>query len=205
MDLTPQLLLTAYSQGVFPMGDEDGTISWYDPDPRAIMPLETFHTPRSLARRIRRGGFDVRFNSAFREVMIACAKPTIGRDKTWITPTIIDVYCKLHEHGFAHSVETWIDGELVGGLYGVSLGGFFAGESMFSRATDSSKIALVYLVDRLKERGFVLLDTQFTTAHLRRFGTIEIRSYDYKQLLAHAIRHPVSFDAPPDNRTEAAY
>lgn len=195
MELTPQLLLTAYSQGVFPMGDEFGTISWYDPDPRAIMPLETFHVPRSLARRIRRGGFDVRVDSAFREVMEACAAPAPGRESTWITPQIVNTYCDLHRHGHAHSVETWIDGELVGGLYGVSLGGFFAGESMFSYATDSSKIALVHLVDLLKTGGFVLLDTQFTTAHLRRFGTIEIASYDYKQLLAHAIRRQATFGA----------
>ena len=198
MDLTPQLLLNAYSQGYFPMGNHDGSIDWYDPDPRAIMPLESFHIPRSLARRIRRGGYEMRIDSAFREVMLACAAPAPDREETWITEDIVDVYCELHEHGFAHSVETWIDGKLVGGLYGVGIGGLFAGESMFSRATDSSKLALVHLVDRLKAGGFTLLDTQFITPHLRRFGTIEIRSHDYKQLLAHAIRRPARFDIPLD-------
>ena len=178
------------------MGNHAGSIDWYDPDPRAIMPLDTFHTPRSLARRIRRGGYEIRVDSAFREVMLACASPAPGREETWITDEILDIYCKLHKHGFAHSVETWIDNELVGGLYGVSIGGFFAGESMFSHTTDSSKLALVHLIKRLKAGGFMLLDTQFTTAHLRRFGTIEIRSYDYKQLLAHALRRPARFDVP---------
>ena len=130
-EVTPELLLYAYSQGIFPMGDEDGEIYWYDPDPRAIIPLDTFHVPRSLARRIRKGGFEVRVDSAFRQVITACAepRPDLG---IWITPPIIERYCELHRLGYAHSVETWIDGELVGGLYGVTLGGLFAGESMFS-------------------------------------------------------------------------
>src|SRR6185503_6130840 len=149
MKLTPHVLLNAYSQGIFPMADEDGTIYWYDPDPRAILPLPTFHLPRSLARTIHRGNFEVRVDTAFREVMEACAEPTPGREVTWINSEIVGAYCELHALGFAHSIETWIEGELAGGLYGVSLGGFFAGESMFSRATDSSKIGLVYLVARL--------------------------------------------------------
>lgn len=187
-DLTPDLLLYAYSQGIFPMGHEDGEIYWYDPDPRAIIPLdENFHVPRSLARRIRQGGFTVRVDSAFRQVITACAQPAPDRPTTWITEPIIDIYCELQRLGYAHSVETWIEGELVGGLYGVALNGLFAGESMFSRAADSSKIALVYLVEQLRRGGFVLLDTQFMTDHLRRFGTIEISRAEYQQRLRMAL------------------
>ena len=157
MQLTPAILLNAYSQGIFPMADEDGTIYWYDPDPRAILPLEAFHLPRSLARTIRRGVFEIRFDTAFHAVMTACAQPAPGRDRTWISPEFIEVYAELHELGFAHSVESWQAGELVGGLYGVTLGGLFAGESMFSRTTDASKVALAYLVDHLRHQGFLLL------------------------------------------------
>jgi leucyl/phenylalanyl-tRNA--protein transferase len=187
MRLTPHLLLNAYSQGIFPMADEDGTIYWYDPDPRAIIPLDTFHIPRSLARTIRRGNFEVRVDAAFRAVMEACAEPTPGREITWINAEIIEAYCELHTLGFAHSVETWIEGELAGGLYGVALGGLFAGESMFSWVTDSSKVALVYLVERLRRGGFCLLDTQFMTDHLRRFEAIEISRQEYRARLAHAL------------------
>lgn len=189
MQLTPTLLLNAYSQGIFPMAHEDGSIDFYDPQPRAIIPLdEGFHVPRSLARRIRRGGFEVRYDSAFRAVMEACAEPAPNRESTWISPELIRVYCELHDLGFAHSVEIWLDDELAGGLYGVSIGGLFAGESMFSRVTDTSKIALVYLVERLRERGFQLLDTQFLTPHLRRFGAVEISRRAYKARLDQALR-----------------
>jgi leucyl/phenylalanyl-tRNA--protein transferase len=187
MQLTVHLLLNAYSQGIFPMAGDDGDIYWYDPDPRAIIPLDGFHVPRSLARTIRRGGFEVRHDTAFREVMVACAEPGPGRETTWISPEFIEVYTELHRLGFAHSVETWIEGELAGGLYGVTLGGLFAGESMFSRVADSSKIALVFLVERLRQRGFVLLDTQFMTRHLRRFGAIEIPQAEYKARLDRAL------------------
>ena len=187
MQLTPYILLSAYSQGIFPMADADGTIYWYDPDPRAILPFDDFHIPRSLERRIRRGGFEVRFDTAFRPVMTACAEPMSGRETTWISPEFIEIYTELHQLGFAHSVETWIEGELVGGLYGVTLGGLFAGESMFSRAADASKIALVYLVERLRRQGFILLDCQFMTEHLRRFGAIEIPRQEYKTRLAQAL------------------
>ena len=169
------------------MGDDDGMIYWYDPDPRAIIPLDSFHIPHSLARRIRRGGFEVRIDRAFRQVISACAKPAPGREITWITPEIIEAYCEMHELGFAHSVETWIEDRLAGGLYGVTLGGLFAGESMFSQVADSSKIALVYLVKRLRARGFRLLDTQFMTEHLRRFGAIEISREEYKSRLERAL------------------
>ena len=170
------------------MADEEGALSWYDPDPRAILPLETFHVPRTLARRIRQGGFEIRVDTAFRAVIADCAEPTPGRESTWISPEIIEIYSELHELGFAHSVETWIDGKLVGGLYGVTLGGLFAGESMFSRVTDASKIALVYVVGRLCQRGFVLLDVQFMTEHLRRFGAIEIPRDEYQARLSQALR-----------------
>jgi leucyl/phenylalanyl-tRNA--protein transferase len=193
MKLTPHLLLNAYSQGIFPMADADGTIYWYDPDPRAVIPLDAFHVPRSLARTIRRGGFEVRVDTAFRAVMEACAKPAPGREITWISPEIVEAYYELHILGFAHSVETWIAGELTGGLYGVSLGGLFAGESMFSRVTDSSKIALVYLVERLRRGGYVLLDTQFMTPHLRRFGAVELSRYEYQARLAQALQRWAQF------------
>lgn len=193
-DLTPELLLYTYSQGIFPMGHDDGEIYWYDPDPRAIIPLDDrFHVPRSLARRIRQGGFAVRVDTAFRAVITACAEPDQNREQTWITSAILDVYCELHELGYAHSVETWIDGELVGGLYGVAIGGLFAGESMFSHATDSSKIALVHLVERLRAGGFTLLDTQFITEHLRRFGTVEIPRTEYQLRLKQAVKKYSTF------------
>ena len=194
MRLPPELLLAAYSQGVFPMGDHDGSISWYDPNPRALIPLdERFHVPRSLARRIRQGGFEIYIDRDFRQVMKACAEPAPGRDTTWITDEFVDAYALLNQMGFAHSVETWIDGELVGGLYGVAVGGLFAGESMFSRSPDASKIALVHLVERLRSRGFVLLDTQFMTEHLRRFGTYEIARAEYKRLLKIALQMDAHF------------
>lgn len=175
------------------MADDDGTIYWYDPDPRAVIPLDSFHVPRSLARTIRRGRFEVRVDTAFRTVMEACAEPGPGRDVTWISQEFITVYGELHALGFAHSVETWQEGKLVGGLYGVSLGGLFAGESMFSRATDASKVALVYLVERLRRGGFVLLDTQFMTNHLQRFGAIEISRAEYQARLTQALKRWARF------------
>jgi leucyl/phenylalanyl-tRNA--protein transferase len=187
MQLSPHILLNAYSQGIFPMADEDGALYWYDPDPRAILPLDSFHTPRSLARRIRKGGFEVRFDTAFREVIMACAEPAPEREQTWISSEFIKAYAELHELGFAHSVETWIDNKLAGGLYGVTLGGLFAGESMFSWRTDTSKIALVHLVERLRQGGFCLLDVQFMTPHLKRFGAVEILRVEYKIRLAQAL------------------
>jgi leucyl/phenylalanyl-tRNA--protein transferase len=180
-------LLNAYCQGIFPMADHDGTIYWYDPDPRAILPLAEFHVPRALSRKIRKGGFEVRFDTAFRQVMRACAEPGPGRETTWINPELIDSYGQLHQLGFAHSVEIWLNGELVGGLYGVTVRGLFAGESMFSRVTDSSKFALVYLVEQLRRGGFVLLDVQFMTEHLRRFGAIEISRQAYRARLTKAL------------------
>lgn len=184
MELTPQLLLSAYSQGYFPMADEFGNIYWFDPDPRAIIPLdERFHVSKRLARTVRRGVFEIRVDTAFRAVMEACA----ARDETWISDELIEVYTELHRMGFAHSVESWRDGELVGGLYGVALRGLFAGESMFSRQRDASKVALVHLVERLRAGGFTLLDTQFITPHLARFGAVEIPKSEYLLLLSDAM------------------
>ncbi len=187
MQLTPQLLINAYSQGLFPMADKNGAIYWYDPDPRAVLPLETFHVSRRLARTIRREKFELRVDTAFKAVISACAR--LGQDNTgnWINREIIDAYTQLHHLGFAHSVESWQDGKLVGGLYGVSLRGLFAGESMFSLERDASKVALVHLVERLRQGGFVLLDTQFITPHLQQFGAIEISRQAYKLRLARAM------------------
>ncbi len=187
MQLTPNILLNAYCQGIFPMAEDDGTVLWYDPDPRAIIPLDGFRVSRSLRRRIKRGGFEVRFNSAFRQVMEACAAPGPGREETWISEELIDLYSKIHDLGYAHSVEIWIDNSLVGGLYGVAIGRFFAGESMFSRVTDASKIALVALVERLRETDARLLDIQFLTDHLKRFGAVEIAREEYQRRLATAL------------------
>lgn len=186
--LSPELLLNAYCQGIFPMAEPNGTIHWYDPDPRTIMPLDSFHVPRRLARTVRNGPYQVRFNSDFLATIKACAAPAPGREETWISDEIIDVYLTLHQMGFAHSVETWLDGEMVGGLYGVAIHGLFAGESMFSCARDASKVALVRLVEHLRAKGFVLLDTQFSTEHLSQFGIREVRRTTYKRLLLDALR-----------------
>ena len=193
MKLSPQILLSAYCEGVFPMADEDGEIFWYDPNPRAILPLNSFHMSRSLTRKVRQAHFEIRLNSSFTAVIHACAHRGPEREETWISKEIIDSYSMLHKLGYAHSVETWIDGELVGGLYGVAVNGLFAGESMYSVRRDASKIALVYLVQHLRRQGFLLLDVQFMTEHLRRFGAIEISWAEYSELLAQAIILPVSF------------
>ncbi len=191
--LTPQLLLTAYSMGVFPMAGPDGDIRWYDPNPRAIIPLDTFHRPRRLMRTVRNAGFELRVDHDFRRVMRECAAPRGDDGGTWISDQLVDVYTQLHRLGHAHSVETWRGGELVGGLYGVSLRGLFAGESMFSRATDASKVALVHLIDLLRQGGFVLLDTQFITEHLARFGATEIPREAYKTRLRAAMATEATF------------
>jgi leucyl/phenylalanyl-tRNA--protein transferase len=193
MQLSPQLLLSAYIQGVFPMADEDGEIFWYDPDPRAILPLDKFHISRSLQRKVRQGKFEIRVDSSFADVIHNCAKPAPDRPSTWISGEIIDGYIDLHELGYAHSVETWMEGELAGGLYGVAVNGLFAGESMFSLKRDASKLALVFLVKHLREKGFTLLDIQFMTEHLRQFGAVEITREHYQERLAKAITLPVTF------------
>ena len=173
----------------------ESELHWIDPDRRGILPLDGLHMPRKLRRRIRRGDFIVRCNSAFKQVIQGCAAATDDRPDTWINPAIEQLYSELHEMGFAHSVECWQSGRLVGGLYGVTLGAAFFGESMFSRATDASKVALVHLVMRLRKGGFRLLDTQFNTPHLSQFGVIEIPRDRYRKLLARAITSPAEFPA----------
>jgi len=190
--LAPEQLLLAYSRGIFPM-NVDGALYWFDPDPRAILPLEAFHVPRRLARTVGRGLFEIRVDNDFGEVMRGCAAPAPGREETWIGEEFVTAYTELHRLGYAHSVEAWQDGELTGGLYGVAINSFFAGESMFSRATDASKVALVHLVERLRERGFLLLDVQFMTGHLRRFGAVEVSRREYRQRLARALAKPNRF------------
>ena len=187
--LSPALIVHAYRQGIFPMADDDGTINWYRPNPRAVFPLDTFHVPKSLAKTLRQGKFEIRVDADFEGVMHGCA----GRDETWISSGIIRAYTELHRLGAAHSVEAWQGGELVGGLYGVALGGAFMGESMFSRATDASKVCLVHLVERLKARGFILLDSQMPTEHLARFGQIEIPHEAYMRQLKRALALPARF------------
>jgi leucyl/phenylalanyl-tRNA--protein transferase len=189
--LEPQTLLMAYSQGAFPMTDRDGTTRWYTADPRGILPLDRFHVPRSLAQVVRQNHFEIRTDHDFEAVMRACmiTRP----DGSWISERLIDVYCELHAKGHAHSVECWRDGEMAGGLYGVSLPGAFFGESMFHFQRDASKVALVHLVNRLRDRGYELLDTQASTAHLRRFGCIDIRAEQYMKLLRAALSKHCTF------------
>lgn len=188
-ELTPEMMLGAYAAGYFPMADEEDpdSLNWYDPDPRGILPLNGFHLPRRLRRTVLSGRFAVSVNTDFPATMRGCAAPAPGRETTWINTPITRIFCALHEMGFAHSVECRLDGVLVGGLYGVALGGAFFGESMFSTATDASKVALVHLVARLRLCGFILLDTQFGTSHLTRFGGEEIPAADYKATLARAV------------------
>jgi leucyl/phenylalanyl-tRNA--protein transferase len=187
--LSPQLLLAAYAQGLFPMGErrDDPTLYWVSPELRGVLPLDGFHVPRRLARTVRSGQFLVTSDVAFRSVMEACAAPAPGREQSWINAEILRLYCALHAAGHAHSVECWQDGELVGGLYGVQLGAAFFGESMFSRARDASKVALVHLVEGLLRGGFTLLDTQFLTSHLASFGAVEIPRDEYLLELQRAI------------------
>jgi leucyl/phenylalanyl-tRNA---protein transferase len=187
--ITPDILLQAYRVGVFPMAESaiSPGLHWIDPPERGILPLDAFHVSRSLAQSIRHKVFDVRINSAFAQVIASCAAATPDRPDTWINDRILRLYTGLFQLGHAHSVECWKDGELVGGLYGVHIGAAFFGESMFSRKTDASKVALVYLVARLKAGGFRLLDTQFLTAHLARFGTVAVPKSRYLWMLEGAV------------------
>jgi leucyl/phenylalanyl-tRNA---protein transferase len=196
-EITPELLLKAYAAGIFPMAEsaDDPSLHWVEPRQRGIMPLDGFIASRSLRKAVRKTTFTIRINTAFDEVMAACAAPAAGRENTWINARIRTMYRAIHRSGHAHSVETWDGERLVGGLYGVSLGGAFFGESMFRIATDASKIALVHLVARLKLSGFQLLDTQFITSHLLQFGAIEIPRERYKKLLAIALRHSADFNS----------
>jgi leucyl/phenylalanyl-tRNA--protein transferase len=187
--LTPEILLSAYAQGLFPMAErrDDPTLFWVSPDKRGVIPLDGFHVPKRLARTVRSSRYRVTSDQAFVDVMRACATPAPGREQTWINDEILRLYTGLHAGGHAHSIECWEGEELAGGLYGVSLGAAFFGESMFSAARDSSKVALVELVGMLRRGGFLLLDTQFLTPHLARFGAYEISREDYLARLHLAI------------------
>jgi leucyl/phenylalanyl-tRNA--protein transferase len=187
--IDPELLLQGYRLGVFPMATGGGTIEWFSPDPRAVLPLEDFHLPHALRRLLRKKVFEVTLNNRFSEVIEACAR----REDTWIDREIIESYTQMHELGYAHSVETWASGKLAGGLYGVAIGGAFFGESMFHRVTDASKIALVALVEHLRARKFALLDIQWLTPHLQRFGGVEISRNHYLRLLRRAVELPRKF------------
>jgi len=192
-DLSPEKLLAGYAIGIFPMADDAGRMHWLAPDPRAVIELDGFRVSRSLRAVVRRGLFTVTVNRAFDEVIDRCAD---RREGTWISLDIKRGYRALHRLGFAHSVETWREGVLAGGLYGVSLGAAFFGESMFHRVTDASKVALVHLVERLRRRRFILLDIQFMTEHLQRFGAVEIPKAEYERRLRHAVRLQRRFDDP---------
>lgn len=190
------MLLAGYAQGIFPMAHprEDNEIYWYAPDPRGLLPIEGFHCPSRLGQTVRQEPYDIEIDRAFGDVMRACAEPrSEENESTWISEGIIEAYTELHEMGFAHSVEAWDGDRLVGGLYGVALGGLFAGESMFYRETDASKICLVHLADRLEERGFGLFDVQWVNSHLEQFGAYEIPRDEYEERLQKVIEWDVSF------------
>ncbi|TCS61248.1 leucyl/phenylalanyl-tRNA--protein transferase [Varunaivibrio sulfuroxidans] len=199
--LTPEILVRAYAAGVFPMSEsrDDPTIFWVDPEVRGILPLDGLHVSRSLRKTVRKSLFEVRCDTAFEAVIDACAETTPERPETWINDKIRRCFIEMHTLGLAHSVETWKDGRLVGGLYGLALKGAFFGESMFSRMTDASKVALVHLVARLNISGFRLLDSQFLTEHLHRLGAIEISAADYHKRLDDAFSVDAEFycDPPP--------
>jgi leucyl/phenylalanyl-tRNA---protein transferase len=199
--ITPDIVLKAYAAGLFPMAEsgDDPDLHWIEPKLRGVMPLNGFHIPRSLAKRLRQQPFDIRINSDFSAVIRACAQPQRGRETTWINSRIIKLYEALHERGHTHSVECWQDDTLVGGLYGVSLGAAFFGESMFSRMSDASKIALVHLVARLKFGGFMLLDAQFSNPHLTQFGCMEIPQETYIGFLHKALTDLGDFNAFQDD------
>jgi leucyl/phenylalanyl-tRNA--protein transferase len=193
--LTPSQLLRAYALGVFPMARhrDDPRVHWIDPAERGILPFETFHIPRSLKKTLRQGSLTVTCDRAFEQVVEGCAAPAPDRPETWINTEIVRLFVELHRLGLAHSVEAWHDGALAGGLYGLALGGAFFGESMFSRVTDASKVALVHLVARLMFGGFTLLDTQFVTRHLARFGAVDVPRWKYLRLLSDALQRRATF------------
>jgi leucyl/phenylalanyl-tRNA--protein transferase len=197
--ITPEVLLRAYACGIFPMAEsaEDPTLFWVEPEMRGVIPLDGFRVSSRLARTVRSDAFTVTVDTAFKAIIAGCAAPQPGREDTWINARIRDLYIGLHELGHGHSVEVWQNDELVGGLYGVSLGGAFFGESMFHRARDASKVALVHLVARLVTGGFALLDTQYVTEHLRGFGAIEIPRRRYRALLDKATRGEADFRSLP--------
>lgn len=186
-------LLSAYASGLFPMALDSGEIGWFAPNPRGVIPLDGFHVPKGLRRVLKKRPFEIRVDTAFLDVIEGCA----DREETWISETILRSYMELHRLGYAHSVEAWQDGELVGGLYGVRLRGAFFGESMFSRVSEASKVCLVALVERLKRGGFVLLDAQWNNAHLAQFGCEEIDGEEYAAILAEAMEGEGEWDSLP--------
>ena len=198
-EITADVLLRAYQCGIFPMAEsaDDPQLHWIEPPARGILPLDRIYVPRRLARTIRSAPYEIRIDSDFEGVIAGCAEAKAGRSSTWINSRIVTLYGELFERGYCHTVEAWQDGRLVGGLYGVALGGAFFGESMFSRARDASKIALVHLCARLIEGGFSLLDTQFVTDHLSQFGTIEVRKRRFHTLLADALDRDADFARLP--------
>ncbi|RPJ48580.1 MAG: leucyl/phenylalanyl-tRNA--protein transferase [Betaproteobacteria bacterium] len=193
-DLSPARLLTAYRNGIFPWYSAGQPVLWWSPDPRMVLFPAEFRMPRSLAKRLRRRDYEIRVDTAFETVMRACAAPRDDAAGTWITPEMIAAYCELHRLGHAHSVETWIAGELAGGLYGVALGRMFYGESMFTRVPDASKIALAHLVRQLERREFGMIDCQMNTAHLARFGARELPRTAFSRRLAELVNYPTSAD-----------
>jgi leucyl/phenylalanyl-tRNA--protein transferase len=199
--LTPDLLLRAYAHGLFPMAErrDDPELFWVDPELRGVLPFDKFHLPHRLARTVRQGRLQVAIDNDFEATIRACAEPRPAHSDTWINDEIVTLYSELHRLGYAHSVECRKEGALVGGLYGVSLGAAFFGESMFSRTTDASKVALVHLVARLRFGGYRLLDTQFITAHLMQFGAVEISRKRYRARLADALQHAADFRRAPED------
>jgi leucyl/phenylalanyl-tRNA--protein transferase len=197
LDLTPELIIRAYQAGIFPMAEDADSpdLFWVSPQQRGIIPLDRFHVSKSLRKAMRTRKFSLRVDTDFDAIIEGCATEGTDRDSTWINPTIRRLYRQLFERGFCHTVEVWDDGELVGGLYGLAIGAAFFGESMFHRATDASKIAMVHLVDRLRAGGYRLLDTQFVTDHLKTFGGIEIPREEYELMLADALEHRGDFHA----------
>ena len=191
-DLSPERIVDAYAHGIFPWFSEGDPILWWSPDPRMVLFPEELKVSRSLRKAATRGPYEVRCDTAFREVMEACAQPRANQSGTWIVPEMVAAYTALHERGLAHSVEAWRDGELVGGLYGVGLGKVFFGESMFARATDASKVALVHLVERLRGRDYRLIDCQQATPHLASLGAREIPRAAFAQVLRESIQYPPS-------------
>jgi leucyl/phenylalanyl-tRNA--protein transferase len=198
--ITPEWLLDAYRRGIFPwpFRDDEFTagqdvLAWWSPNPRSIIELDQFHVPRRLARTLQSGQFDVTCNESFHEVMLGCATAQKRAGETWITPEMVDAYCELHEIGYAHSVETRQDGNLVGGVYGVAIGGMFAAESKFYRVRDASKVALVRLLQHVQKRGFTLFDVQQQTAHAARFGAVEVDRKEFLDRLDQALALPVTF------------
>ena len=205
--ITPDILLRTYAAGIFPMAEsaDDPTLFWVDPDRRGVLPLDTFHVPRKLQKTLDAAPFDIRIDTAFAEVIAQCGAPRPGRLSTWINGEIVRLYVGLHRMGHAHSVEAWRDDRLVGGLYGVALGGAFFGESMFSSMEDASKVALCHLVARLRRGRFRLLDTQFITKHLMQFGVYEVERVEFRRMLAAALEIDAEFPLGPLDARDLAF